>query len=105
MFTRVTVSATVRQPTVALVSGGLSVPFVSSFLIGGSSQGTVPIQKDREMIAFWSFSGFGGRRLRSVGSVFRSGAVLPDHAHIPLATPTSGTNEHCGQSGGWVVRL
>ena len=64
----------------ALLPEGLSAPFCPSFLIGGSSQGTVSILKDREMIAFWSFSGFGGRRLGSAGLVVWSGAVLPDHA-------------------------
>ena len=43
--------------------------------------------KDPEMMAFWSFSGFGGWRLGSAGLVFRSGVVLSDHAQIPLVTP------------------
>ena len=43
--------------------------------------------KDLEMMAFWSFWRFGGRRLGSAGLVFRSGAVRSDHAQIPLATP------------------
>ena len=45
------------------------------------------ILQDLQMIAFWSFWRFGGRRMGSVGLVFRLGAFLPDHAGNLLATP------------------